>query len=840
MLFVLVSPVPLALLAGSAEAVPPQPLGFNNSASADVRGPVQGVAVDGRGNLGAVAVGDLPQDLFDLDLYAFNLQGFGSRAWEASDDDLLREGGRLVAVANGTSGQAGEWVLLVNNTAPNILTAYQGSGFGRGGLGKPAWQHPGDSGTIADLDMGADGRLIALATGAVAQNKSYMLLQNRFLQDQPRVLYRASSNATAYPEVTRFTSVALSVNSTIPTAPDTHRRAYAVVGAETLSQGLIKGAVYVFQTVFSPLVESPTTTQVFGLATNSPVTAVDITADGEYAVAGTQDGQVYLISVSAALVNRGAGDIDADLQPWQASTGSRVNAIDIADWGAEFFAAGTDSGEVFVFRNQLNPGAGSRFEGSRGLPVGRGSASTGACNPTLSGPVRSLALSDYGEELVVGVQNGVLSYEAAAMARFGLTPFEPSWCIPYSGGDVQSGVSVDVGGDGRTVFAATGHRVFGYRNFYRVGLDPDLERRSVGAGQRATWVLAVHNDGSLFDRVNLSASGPLDPGWRFDVSNSSLLLLPGKDQKVLLNVTSPPGIQPGNFTINVIASAERSGLAQSRTLRLDVSQNRAVEVRPPPGRQSVTGGGESRVPITIHNGGNAPDRFRVSALIPEPQDTFKSPGSEWVIRVDPVEIEVPANGDGVVNLVVQPLAQRGDFALVTVAAEFAVNPEGLPGDAKQVELRIEPTFNGDLAIVETKDFRAEPGQVILVNFTVRNLGNTRDIFLIENRTEPPLAPGWRLHLSDQRIELRRQNEQKVVMMDVTAQQGLQPGESLRIVVDLFSDGLRQQSPTSDGKVDSVSLVVTVIPKARRGLPLVEEPLLLLGVLGLAVALRRRD
>ena len=244
--------VSLLLLAPlPALAANPTPMAFNGQASANVRGPVQFLAMDGPGHWAAVAVGDAPLSVSlteDQDLFVYNLNS-QTRAWEARDDDALNEGGRLVAVANGTSGNPGDWLVLVNNTVSPVLTAYRTSGFGGGVLGRMVWQHFPPTGSINAVDISADSSLIGLATGEPAQNKTYTLLRNRFEQGPPRELFRFQIDGTAT-NVTRFTSVALSINSTVPTFP-ANRSVYSVVGAETLSTNLVRGAVYVFETTFN-------------------------------------------------------------------------------------------------------------------------------------------------------------------------------------------------------------------------------------------------------------------------------------------------------------------------------------------------------------------------------------------------------------------------------------------------------------------------------------------------------------------------------------------------------------------------------------------------------------
>lgn len=847
----LVSLLSIGLLAPAALAAPPQDMIFNGKPIADVRGPVRGVGMDGPGRWGGVAVADagltLPED---QDLHVYGLPS-GS-PWQALDEDLVNEGAKMVVVANGTDGQEGAWLVLVNNSVPSVLTVYRTSGFGIGGSpGKMAWQVNPETGPINGADISNRGDLVAIASGprptdpsTSPLNKSVILYRNRFPSQPPLQLFRASGNNTQYADVVRFTDIALSRNSTVPPSPDSNRALYTVVGAETATTGGVQGRLYVFETVFSPLLDSPPTTQVLAFDTSHPVTQVDITADGEYAVAGTDQGQLYLVSVSKALQRRGATGIDDQLRAWQQSLGSAITDLDIAHFGGEFLAAGTQEGDVFVFRSQRNP---SGSEGAQAVPVGSANASTPAClTARLAGPISSLAMTDQGDQVVAGALNGLLSFEAKAYALFRPGPFEPAWCVQLPQGDVRDGVFADVSGDGRRVFAGSGHRVFGYTNFHKMTVDPDEPARTGSPGQRVQWALTVRNDGSLFDRVNLTAGGPLDPGWQFALSNTSLLLMPGKSQTVLLNVTSPPSIAPGNFTLKVVAMPERAGAPIEAFLRLDLAQLRRVEIRPAEGILVATAGIPNTFLVTIHNGGNAADRFRVSAEIPDadgdgrPDPNFFSPGSDWSIRVDPIEVEIPANSDGTVNLIVTPQAQRGDSATIQVSVEAAVlSPgQGIVADTKQVIVAVEPSYNGDIALVETKDFRAEPGQLIFINYTVKNLGNSRDIFQVKNRTEPANAPGWKLTLGDERFELLRQNQQHVVRLSIFAQQGLQPGESVRIIVELFSEGLKVQNPGSDGQVDSQSVTVTVVPKARRGIPMAAEPLVFLAVLALAALGRR--
>ncbi|MCA1814165.1 MAG: hypothetical protein LC624_09480, partial [Halobacteriales archaeon] len=636
--------------------------------------------------------------------------------------------------------------------------------------------------------------------------------------------------------------VALSMNTTW----DTNRALVAVLGAETAGLG-VRGAVFVFQSVFSgsdPL--KPESRLVQKVITDTPVSAVDITADGEYAVAGTQGGQVYLISIGEALARRGVSNVLPPLRPAQQSLGDGVTDVAIAKFGGgRVFAVGTQGGDVVLFRNDQAP---SGSEGAAANEIRRASVTSGTgCSPQLTAPVGSLAFTSYGEQLIVGAKNGLLQYDAGAFAQYGGDVFAPSWCVPFDAAHTgDAGVKATVSGDGKKVFVGTSHFVYGYTNFYHATVNGGQAAQPGIPGGRTQWAVTVTNDGSLFDRLNLTIAGPTDPGWTFDLSNRSLLLFPGRSQTVLVNVTSPATISPGNFSLTFSVNPERDPTnVLSTGLRLDVGQLRRVELRPPAGTLIASAGEENRFPIVVHNGGNAVDRFRVSARIPDPQEQFKSPGSDWAIRVDPSVIDIGGGQDATVNLEVTPQAQRGDTALIELQVAPEVASSGSAGvlDIQQVTVAVEPTFNGDISLADAgRNFQLWPGQSIYVNFTVKNLGNSRDIFSVRNHTDPASAPGWRLQLSDTRFELRTQGAAHTVRMVVTGQLGLQPGDSVRAIVDVYSDGLAKQTPGSDGKVDEQSVTITVVPQPKSkflGVPGPPEPLLLLGILGLALAARRR-
>jgi hypothetical protein len=822
----------------------PDAMLFNGQASSDVKGPVRALAMDGGGKWGAVGVGDAPLApgslvLDDKELFVYNLRT-ENRAWEANDNDPVNEGARLVAVANGTgAAQGGDWLMLVNNTVPSVLTAYRTSGTGGVKQNDLVFQVNPRSGPINGLSLSADSSVFALATGDAANNKSVILTRSFFGTQPPRELFREQLGPNQA-NVTSFTSIAVNGNATVPDSATSTRNFYTVVGAQTVgTNNLVEGYVAVYQTNFENGVDTPRTTKVFQRDTSAPVTKVAITFDGEYAIAGTQDGQVFLVSVGPALLRKGSTGIEQQMLSTQQSVGARVTAVDIADFGGEFLAAGTDAGDVVLFQNRFDA---SGSVGAHARELGKLTASTTLCASPLRGSINTVDLTDSGEQLVAAAQNGILAVEVGAFARYGL-PLEPAWCVPLSV-DGNSIALADISGDGKTVFAAANHFAYGFKNTDRIALavEDNVARRSSSPGSRVQFPITVRNDGSEFDRINLSAKGPLDPGWELALSNQSVLLMPGKSRTVLLNVTSPPSLAPGNFTITVEAQGDRGGLVgkQSLALRLDLGQLRRVEVRPRGGTEVVSVGIDNRIPIIIHNGGNAADTFRLEARIPDPQENFRSPGSEWTPRMEPLVIEVPGNSDATANLVVMPQGQRGDSATIEVSAASALlqpDDAGYVRDVKQVQVAVEPTYNGDISLLEAKEYRVEAGQVVYINFTVKNLGNTRDIFFLRNHTEPLNAPGWKLQFSDERFELRRTNEQKTVRLNAVAQLGLQPGESVKIVVDLFSDG--DQKRGASGQVDSQQVTVTVIPKQKRGLPMAPEPVVLVAVALLALAAQRR-
>ncbi|HEV8359465.1 MAG TPA: hypothetical protein VGR28_03315, partial [Candidatus Thermoplasmatota archaeon] len=605
-------------------AATPQKMLFNDAASADVKGQVLSLSMDGGGRWGAVAVSDAPPlssglTLEDKELFAYNL-ATQTQAWQARDRDTVHEGARLVAVANGTSAsQGGDWLVMVNNSVPDVLTAYRSNGQSSRGQDEAVWQFAPFAGTIYGLDINADSRVVAFASGGAGMNKTFAVLQNRFESQGPLTLFRSQLPETAT-NVTRYSSIAVATNSTVPDIVTANRGILVVVGAETVSaEGFIQGQVEVWDINFGGSdIEHPIGVRLFHRETSAPVDEVAISADGEYAVAGTQDGQVFLITIKEGLARRGVpGSNELVTTSTQQTVGSEVTSLAISKAGGEFVAVGTSDGQIALFQNRLDA---TRSEGAHLRDVARIRADTPQCGGTLKGPVASVDLSDGGEQLIAGVKNGLISIEAGAFARyFAAQPVEPAWCIPLPESD--GGVRAEVSSDGRTIFAGTGNKVYGYKNFDKVTLaaaDGQL-RRASSPGTRVQFPLVVTNEGSTFDVVNVTTQGPLEPGWELEVSNHSLLLMPGKAQQILLNVTSPPNLAPGNFTLTVETHPQRAGDAGKATLglNLDLGKLRRVEVRPPDVTQVASAGVENRFAITIHNGGNDADRFRLTAAIPE-------------------------------------------------------------------------------------------------------------------------------------------------------------------------------------------------------------------------------
>jgi len=808
----------------------------------EVDGRVNGVSMDWGRTVAVVAKDGSAQDLQDRELFAFRLEPPQQAGLLWSEEDtcptcLLVEGKRLVRFARG-SAQSGPGALLVavdeENAAQRNWYVYGWQGTQP--LASRASASPINGIAISDgTSVGHTVAVVSDGTGTAPPGRNQTSI------------YTYSGGAIQH--VTNFT-----VFSQVGTVAAAHAvdisssGRFVVVGATRhVAAPAPAGAVYLFDANAAgvgpnnpaPALLSRETHNQWGNMT-SPIRHVAIAGDGRYFVAADEasPGRVYLCT------NRHAIN-----EPWvrcdaQFSVEGRITALAISFHGNNF-AVGTDAGDVYTWRinrddrsNAQNANAGD--VGSSATPLGPWRGAQAGSRAAIS----SLAYSFNGQWLVAG---------GTHLYGFVNSTIDPVWqlplVVPGTGGAVVASpvLGVAISHDGQRIVAVADQpasggtpakgRVFAFQQSFGVDLSADPASRTTQPGSVARYLVTVRNTGSNADNFRLEVIPPTQPrAWSATLNATTVALPPGRDVRLFLNVTVPDDVLPETYITTVraeslgsVAAGGSSVASSSVAVPTVVGRVYGVEVTPRT-QETVVNPGERRdVRLTLRNTGNGEDtiRFAVTAV-------GRSPGTEWATRLEPDGlVTIPAFGTREVLLEVRSIrAADGDFVDLSFVAEASRGEVGIRDTAK-VLVRVNPRFGGSVEIERT-DLLLAPGEAAVVNLTVENHGNTRDVFRIENRTEPRNPVGWRLSLSSQTVVLDRLGDKGVVRLRVTAPSAAQAGDEITIFVDVFSQGEEGR------RVDQKSLVARVGERGGGflGLPGFEPLLLVVGALGAVVVLRR--
>lgn len=281
---------------------------------------------------------------------------------------------------------------------------------------------------------------------------------------------------------------------------------------------------------------------------DSAVKSVALSSSGEYAVAGSALGKVYLFSRSAS----------APL--WTYSAGSPVGGVVISSDGG-LLVAGTDDGRVLLFnRSSSSPLWAAQVNGTvtalamsaDGTTLAAGTyfgalalyaaSSPGPLwNTTLGGAVQSLALPAAGGSLAAGTNDGkvYLFGRATAVPQWNLTTVSAISSVAISGGGAYIAAG---GGDGRVyLLSSTGGGLWNYSaggsvnavavsydgNFIAAGTS--MTNRIYLFSRTSSTPLWSASGGSVWS-VALSSDGAYIAAGSFD----SYIYLYGKDGPVPL------------------------------------------------------------------------------------------------------------------------------------------------------------------------------------------------------------------------------------------------------------------------------------------------------------------
>lgn len=749
----------------------------------------------------------------DNEFFVYDVRS-GSQYWSEDDstlNGLLAEGKAVVAFAKGTpSGPNGPYVVAAEEVG--ATTGKTWFVFNRDPTSdRQAVASVGGHNDVRDLAISDNGEVIGVARGNVSSPS----------QNEQVGLYRYRGSTGGLEHVWNFTLFGTTSVGTAYDVAVSGNGQFLVAGADRAAAAQTAGAIYVFNTGATVPNKGLGAVAILRYPhqnVTDPVKKVAISGAGKYFVAADSDDSGSNIHFCTNRYPDGGNWIGCV----QSKVEGQATSLALAYHGNDF-AVGTDRGEVWMYkvRRDEQPEAtvpSGTGRGSNHLLLGKFRTDGGA--------VASLAFSYNGQFLVAAGTN--------ALYGFANTSAEPAWIRPLSvAGVAKPVVGADVSWDAERIAAIADNRLWIFQQTRGVTLTPDEPRKLGSPGVRHQFRITVTNTGSNADNFTLGVVPPSTPAGTWSdvrLNGSYAFLLPDRSLDMVLDATAPDNTLPGIYKISVEATSQNlvalGRLNEARKtldVELEIGRVYGVELTPEVRDDKLNPGETKQFPFTLRNAGNADDIIRLTAT-----DAGRSPGTQWSWSVVPDRVALAAFQSTTVNVEVRAIeVEDGDFLKLRVLGE-AKEGEVDERDDTTLIVRVNPRFDAQLT-PERADVSIEPGQPLLVNLSVKNLGNTGDTFTILNTTDPRNPVGWRISFSPSPpVATLDRQKTGTVRMTIRAPQAAQPGDVVTVNLELRSAGL-------DAKVDQTSVVATVVPKSVGGflgLPGF-EPLLLALAVGLA-------
>lgn len=498
--------------------------------------------------------------------------------------------------------------------------------------------------------------------------------------------------------------------------------------------------------------------------------SVDISEDGKFVVAGTQNKVVYYYELQTNMEK----DPDLPLNfstPWtqQRSSLGAIGEVSIGERGT-LFAAGYNSGHVVVFRQTRLPEEGPLAVAVQSEPFATG------------GAVQQLAWAN---------KDTTLYAQASSLYMFNEIQFDPSkkltplWVIP----NVRD---VAISQDGNRFAVITGNEgqsVAAYEQRYEAQLKlaaPDELR----PGEQTTLDLNITNTGSAFDEYNVSLQD-VPGGWNTQIDPPRVSLLPGQSRIVKINVTPDQAQAPGTVPITLQASsrfAPGDDPAGERTVDLDIAEVHAAGLEVDDDTVAVTRTETSSVTFTLRNLGNTDDTF----------DLEVEQDQGWDVSIDgqdgtraSTNVSAAGSKEVTVSFDVPSSASEGSANEVTLEATPA---GGGTSATATVTLLVEPDYGAVINGPEdTVD--AEAGEQVSFTVTVRNTGNTEDTLTLKTFSNATNDLFWEARLSQPTLTLGG-GADRDVEVSVNVPRGASPGDGTTVTVVARSAGSGEQAATA--------------------------------------------
>ena len=259
-------------------------------------------------------------------------------------------------------------------------------------------------------------------------------------------------------------------------------------------------------------------------------------------------------------------------------------------------------------------------------------------------------------------------------------------------------------------FMTTINRVAG------VAVEFNATAASGNPGESVTLKVNINNTGNAPDTFALTTDGPR--GWAV-VSPSSVALAAGANVNVTVTITAPlePLTRAGAVVINATATSKANASVSAKSkLTYTVEQVYGVVAKVSPMARSVDPGDAAVFNVTITNKGNGYDNF-----------TFTVGGARkaWG-RMAKIQLGLDPGKEGVIAFTVhvpsnQPVETATIWVLISSAGDTSVTAN------ITTQTTILPFFGVDLGTIQDTK-AAFPGKTVFFSVTVKNTGNSDDVF----------------------------------------------------------------------------------------------------------------
>lgn len=496
------------------------------------------------------------------------------------------------------------------------------------------------------------------------------------------------------------------------------------------------------------------------LAGQGDVTAVDITANGQWYAAGAAGGRFFLFQNTPAGRSSPLQDQLVGLSP--------VLALRVAEDGSSVVVADASS-------------------------VNRYAQTPGLLALDWSAPVselRSLDATPDGDYIVAG---------ASQLVAFHRSGNATLWAVdlPRALVRVAQPVPTDV-----RVLAASGAQVRGFRLHWAVQMskgEPDTPAIQVTPGQARSFGLQLRNTGSALETFELSAA---PQGFTVALQPPQAMLRPEEAANITLTLTPLPGVEAGLYRVEVGVRGARSGVESRVTINASVGAlpRLGIALADPGLRdRAVFQGDEMAIVLQVQNSGNA----RLEVVYDLTQDP--NVGALWEASLSRTTGIVEAGGVTTNTLQVSvPFdAANGteNFFNVTVRGEGAQASASL-------RLVVNPIFTGAFQVIPQSKVVA-PGKSVTYQAIAANNGTLREQYrLVYCVALPDLIPclgnatlglgGWSVALDTSAFVLDH-GQSKGFQMAVAAPRGAIPGVD-KLVLQVEIIGTNPEHRFRDTKV----------------------------------------